>query len=88
LPKKNRLKLQLQRSISPTYLRAAFMPIAFQSVQTKSSHQFFALLGSTRLKDVRRMLVKLTPGKFHITLECKKAARKKLGETFCEQLLR
>jgi len=49
-------------SISSTYLRAAFMPVAPQSVRTQSSCQYlFTLLGSTRVKDVRRTLMKLSP---------------------------
>jgi len=42
--------------------RTAFMPVAPQSVRTKSSCQYlFTLLGPTSIKAVRRMLMKLTP---------------------------
>jgi hypothetical protein len=37
------------------------MPVALQSIRTQSSRQYlFTLLGSTRVKAVRRMLVKLS----------------------------
>ncbi len=50
-------------SISPTYLRAAFMPLAPKSVRVQSSHQYlFTLWGSVHIKAARRMLMKLTPG--------------------------
>ncbi len=50
-------------SISPTYLRTAFTPVAPKSVRIQSSCQyFFTLLGSTDAKAARRMLMKLTHG--------------------------
>ncbi len=58
--------LQLIRgsgSISPTYLRTAFTPIAPKSVKIQSSCQYlFTLLGSTGAKAALRTLMKLTPG--------------------------
>jgi len=49
--------------ISPTYLRAAFTPIAPKSVRVQSSCQYlFTLLGSTGAKGAHKILVKLTPG--------------------------
>jgi hypothetical protein len=46
-----------------TYLCAAFTPVAPQSVRTQSSCQYlFTLLGSTSVKAVRRMLMKLSLG--------------------------
>ncbi len=43
-------------------LHEAFMPVAPQSVRTQSSCQYlFTLMGSTRVKAVRRTLMKLTP---------------------------
>jgi len=56
-------KADYQGSISPTFLRAAFTPVAPQSVRTQSSRQYlFTLLVSTCVKAVRRMLMKLSPG--------------------------
>ncbi len=50
-------------SISSTYLRAAFIPVAPQSVRTQSSHQYlFTLLGSMCVKAVPRTLMKLRQG--------------------------
>jgi hypothetical protein len=50
-------------SVSPTYLRTAFTPVAPKSIRIKSScHYLFTLLGSTGAKSARRMLMKLTPG--------------------------
>ena len=50
-------------SISSTYLRTAFTPVAPKSVRIQSNPQYlFTLLGSMCAKAVRRMLVKLTPG--------------------------
>jgi len=47
-----------QGSISST----AFVPVAPQSVRTQSSCQYlFSLLGSTRVKPVHRILMKLSP---------------------------
>jgi len=55
-------------SISSTYLRAAFTPVAPQSVRTQSSCQYlFTLLKSARVKAVRRMLMKLSP-RFDFTI--------------------
>jgi len=55
--------MKLQESISPTYLRTAFTPVAPKSVRIQSSCQYlFTLLGSTGVKAARRMLMKLTPG--------------------------
>jgi len=52
-----------QGSISPTYLRTAFMPVAPKSLRIQSSCQYlFTLLGSTGAKAALRMLMKLTPG--------------------------
>ncbi len=52
----------LQGSISSTYLRGAFTIVAPQSVRTQSSHRcLFMLLGTTHVKVVRRMLMKLSP---------------------------
>jgi len=48
-----------QGSVSPTYLRTAFMPVAPKSVRIQS---FFTLLESTGAKAARRTLMKLTPG--------------------------
>jgi len=49
-------------SISPTYLRTAFTPVAPKSVRIQSSYQYlFTLLGSTGAKAARRSLMKLTP---------------------------
>ncbi len=48
--------------ISSTYLRAAFTPVAPQSIITHSSCQYlFTLLGSTHAKAVCKMFMKLTP---------------------------
>ncbi len=56
-------KLGILGSISPTYLRRAFTPVAPKSVRTQSSCQYlFTLLGSTSIKSVHRTLMKLTPG--------------------------
>jgi len=50
-----------QGSISYTYLRKAFMPVAPQSVRTQSSCQYlFMLIGSTSVKPVPRTLIKLS----------------------------
>ncbi len=50
-------------SISPTYLRAAFTPVAPKSVRIQSSCQcLFTLLGSTSVKAVCGILMKLSPG--------------------------
>jgi len=50
-------------TISPTYLRTAFTPVAPKSVRIQSSCQYlFMLLGSTGAKAAHRMLMKLTPG--------------------------
>ncbi len=50
------------QSISSTYLRTAFTPIAPKSVRIQSRCQYlFTLLGSTGAKAARRMLMKLTP---------------------------
>jgi len=50
-------------SISPTYLRTAFRPVAPKSVRIQSSCQhLFTLLVSTGAKAARRTLMKLTPG--------------------------
>jgi len=55
------LFLHLPGSISSTYLRAAFTPLAPQSVWTQSSRQYlFMLLGSARVKTVHRALMKLS----------------------------
>ncbi len=44
-------------------LRAAFTLVAPQCIRTQSSYQYlFTLLGSTFVKAVRRMLMKLSPG--------------------------
>jgi len=52
-----------QGSISPTFLRAAFTPVAPKSVRIQSSCQYlFTLLGSTGAKAAHRTLMKLTPG--------------------------
>ncbi len=51
-----------QGSISSKYLCAAFTPVAPQILRTQPSSQYlFTLLGSTRLKAVRRTLMKLSP---------------------------
>jgi len=53
-------------SISPTYLRSAFTPVAPKSVRIQSSCQFlFTLLGSTGAKAARRMFMKLTLGQWN-----------------------
>ncbi len=53
----------LQGWISPTYLRAAFMPVAPKNVRIQSSCQYlFMLLGSTGAKAACGTLMKLTPG--------------------------
>jgi len=69
IKKTNLIKLHLG-SISPTYLRTAFTPVAPKSVRIQSSCQYlFTLLGSTSAKAARRMLMKLTPGSWkHILL--------------------
>jgi len=55
----------LQVSISSTYLRTAFTPVAPQSVRTQSSRQYlFTLLGYMQLKAVHRTLMILSPD-FH-----------------------
>jgi len=60
---KHCLVLLLLGSMSPTYLRTAFMPIARKSVRIQSSCQYlFTLLGSTGAKTTSRTLMKLTPG--------------------------
>jgi len=57
---------RLQASVSPTYLRTAFTPIAPKSVKIQSSCQYlFTLLGSIGAKAARRTLMKLTPAKHH-----------------------
>jgi len=49
-------------SISPTYLRTAFTPVAPKSVRIQSSCQYlFTLLGSTGAKAACRTSMKLTP---------------------------
>ncbi len=49
-------------SISSTYLRTGFMPVAPKSVRIQSSCQYlFTLLGSTSIKAVPRTLMKLSP---------------------------
>jgi len=49
--------------ISLLDLCAAFMPVAPQSVETESSHQYLSMLsGSIPAKAVRKMLMKLTLG--------------------------
>jgi len=49
-------------TVSPTYLRTAFLPVAPKRVRIQSSCQYlFTLLGSTGAKAARRMLMKLTP---------------------------
>jgi len=56
------MSVQQLGSISSTHLRAAFAAVAPQSVRTQSSCQYlFTLLGSTRVKAVRGMLMKLSP---------------------------
>jgi len=58
-----------QGSISPTYLRTAFTPVAPKSVRIQSSCQYlFTLLGSTGAKAAHKMLMKLTPGVTAFTL--------------------
>jgi len=48
-------------SVSPTYLRTAFMPVALKSLIIQSSCQYlFTLLGSTGAKAAHRTLMKLT----------------------------
>jgi len=55
--------MRRQGSISSTYLQAAFMLVAPQSVRTQSSCQYlFTLLESTRAKAVIKKLIKLSPG--------------------------
>jgi len=50
-------------SISPTYLRAAFMPVAPKSVRIQSNCQYlFMLFGIYGRKRARRTLMKLTQG--------------------------
>jgi len=58
-----------QVSISSTYLGKAFTPVAPQSVRTQSTLQnLFTLVGSTSVKAVCRMLMKLSPdGRFAIS---------------------
>ena len=52
-------------SILPTCLLAAFMHEDSKSVKFKSSHQYiFVPLGSTRVKALQKMLMKLTPYHF------------------------
>ncbi len=47
--------------LSPTYLRAAFTPIATKSVSIQSGHWYlFTLLGSMGAKAARRTFLKLT----------------------------
>jgi len=64
------------------YLRAAFTPVAPQSVRTQSSCQYlFTLLGSTNVKAVHRKLMKLSPGVnfiniFHESIFCTKVSSK------------
>jgi hypothetical protein len=49
-------------SISPTYLRTAFTPVAPNSIRINLSCQYlFTLLGSTGAKSASRALMKLTP---------------------------
>ncbi len=56
--KKNTLKVG---SVSPTYLRTTFTPVAPKSIKIRSSCQYlFTLLGSTGAKAARRLLMKLT----------------------------
>jgi len=53
----------LQGLISPTNLRTAYTRVAPKKVRIQSSHQYLlTLLGSTRAKAARKMLMKLTPG--------------------------
>jgi len=50
-------------SVSPTYLRTAFTPVAPKCVRIQASCQYlFTLLGSTGKKAARITLMKLTPG--------------------------
>jgi hypothetical protein len=61
-----------QVSISPTYLRTAFTPVAPKSVRIQSSCQYlFTLLGSTGAKAAHRTLMKLTQGVNFINVLCK-----------------
>jgi len=54
--------VDLDVSISSTYLHEAFTPVAPQSVRTQSSCQYlFTLLGSMLVKAVSTTLVKLSP---------------------------
>ncbi len=56
-------KLTDHGSVSPTYLRTAFMPVTPKSVIIQSSCQYlFTLLGSTGAKAACRTLMKLRPG--------------------------
>jgi hypothetical protein len=67
-----------QGSISSTYLRTTFTPLAPESVRIQSSCQYiFTLLGSTGAKAVHRTLMKLTPGVDFINI---------LEAAFCPQI--
>jgi len=55
--------VRVQGSISPTYLRTAFTPVAPKSVRIQSSCQYlFMLLGSSGTKAALRALMKLSQG--------------------------
>ncbi len=59
-------------SISSTYLRTAFAPVAPKSVIIQISCQcLFTLLGFTGIKAVRRTLMKLSPGRSDLIKEAK-----------------
>ncbi len=63
-------------SISSTFLRTAFTPVAPKSVKVQSSRQYlFTLLGSTSVKVVRRMLMKLNPGLYLLMVVLVKQTR-------------
>jgi len=66
--KTNKMNILLRRdlgSISSTYLRTAFTPAAPKSLRIQSICQcLFTLLRSTGAKAARRMLMKLTTGRY------------------------
>ncbi len=70
LPLETWISSRFLGSISPTYLQAAFTPVAPESIGIQSSCQcLFTLLGSTGAKAVCRTLMKLTPGLLHRQLK-------------------
>jgi len=77
-----------QGSISPTYLRTAFTPVAPKIVIIQSSCQYLStLLGSmpTGAKAALRTLMKLTPGRVVVNIEWKPSRMMNTKQFFIER---